>query len=547
MAQFPESKTQAPRLFGGLTLFVLLLLPTAFAVDLASIYPPTRDYAEGAGAVTWTSDASDVWGINSFEYKFGDDLHITTGGGYVVFGQHEKNVVWAVVLPAKQGSIVRAPAGQGEGIKSIWLRFNPALIGELFPDNTVKANGPPEKVAWGKRVYNQKINGSWQAGNQPVIPWKHSVVIDVQTVEGPRRVFMVDAEKGAVKYEDYFRTRALPKLKPTTATEAEAAFDTVWEAFDLEYAMFAIKPDIDWNALKAEYRPKLTTVKTTYGTGAVLAAMLAHLEDLHVYVRAGDEYVPGFTRERPLNASFRAGPNLIGEMTDTKKQLIWAKTSDGIGYINVTGLGNADLPRLFDLTLQRLATTWAIIIDLRYNGGGDETLAQKMAGRFADQTFLYSKNQYRNGPNHDDLGPVLDRVFEPRGPWRYQSPVIALAGQRTMSSAESFLLMLDQCPNVTTMGDRTAGSSANPRRVEAGGGITVNLPRWLDLLPNGNRLDAVGVNPDIKIDAAPDTFTNKSDPVLQAALERLRAIPETDRQPGQRTSSPTNDIEGAER
>lgn len=517
-----------------------LMPSTAEATDLATVYPPTLDYTENAGAVTWTCEPSDVWKLVSFEYSFGDQLHLTTGPGNVVFGHHDQNIVWAVVLPDAPGTITRAPAGAGEAITSIWLRFNPALVNEIFPANTVKDNGAQEQIAWAKRVYNQKINGSWQAGNQPVIPWKHSIVIDVQTEQGPRRFFMTDAEKSEVKYEDYFRTRALPKLIPTTPAEAETAFETVWNAFDAEYAMFTIKPEVDWNALKEEYRPRLASVETTFETGMVLAAMLAHLEDLHVYVRAGNEYVPGFTRDRPLNASFRATTGLVGELNDTKKQLLWAKTEDGIGYINVTGLGNQELPQVFDEALNNLGNTWALIVDLRYNGGGDETLGQKMAGRFAKQTNVYSKNQYRNGPNHDDLGPIIDRVFKPRGPWRYESPVIALAGQRTMSSAESFYLMLAQCPNITTMGDRTAGSSANPRRIDAGNGITVNLPRWLDLLPNGNRLDAVGVSPDIPIDADPKSFTNNSDPVLKAALEHLRTIPETDRNPGWRTSTLTN-------
>jgi len=75
---------------------------------------------------------------------------------------------------------------------------------------------------------------------------------------------------------------------------------------------------------------------------------------------------------------------------------------------------------------------------------------------------------------------------------------------------------------VTTMGDRTAGSSGNPRRIEAGAGIVVNLPRWLPLDAEGNSLDAVGVPPDVLIKTAPSDFFNMRDPVLAAALRRLR-------------------------
>jgi C-terminal processing protease CtpA/Prc len=106
-----------------------------------------------------------------------------------------------------------------------------------------------------------------------------------------------------------------------------------------------------------------------------------------------------------------------------------------------------------------------------------------------------------------------------------------------MSSAESFVLMLAQAPNVTTMGDHTAGSSGNPRQLQLPGEIVVTLPRWMDLKPDRTPLDHVGVEPDVWIDAPVDAFTNKRDPVLEAALQRLQEIPASERVPGKRSST----------
>ena len=78
---------------------------------------------------------------------------------------------------------------------------------------------------------------------------------------------------------------------------------------------------------------------------------------------------------------------------------------------------------VFDQVLDSLGDTWGLVIDLRFNGGGDELLARDIAGRFVDQQRVYSMNQYRSGPAHTDLGPKLERAFTPRGPWRYASPV----------------------------------------------------------------------------------------------------------------------------
>ena len=137
-------------------------------------------------------------------------------------------------------------------------------------------------------------------------------------------------------------------------------------------------------------------------------------------------------------------------------------------------------------------------------------------------------------PGHADLGPVLERKLEPRGPWRFESPVVCLQGQKTFSSAESMALMFAQCPQVTTMGTRTGGSSANPRRIELEGGIQVNLPRWNDMDPAGKPIERVGVAPEVEIRAKPEEFTATQDPVLEAALASLRKTPESQRKPGKR-------------
>jgi C-terminal processing protease CtpA/Prc len=75
------------------------------------------------------------------------------------------------------------------------------------------------------------------------------------------------------------------------------------------------------------------------------------------------------------------------------------------------------------------------------------------------------------------------------------------------------------------MGDRTAGSSANPRLLELPGKITVRMPQWIDYDAQGKSIEDVGIAPAVRIDAKPEEFTNTSDPVLQAALDLLRKTP----------------------
>ena len=85
---------------------------------------------------------------------------------------------------------------------------------------------------------------------------------------------------------------------------------------------------------------------------------------------------------------------------------------------------------------------------------------------------------------------------------------------------------------MTTMGDRTAGSSGNPRQLELGCGITVNLPRWRDMDPQGRPIEHGGIAPEVALDIEPAEFTASEDPLLDAALARLRKTPKGQRKPG---------------
>lgn len=498
-------------------------------IDLADRYPATLDYVEGAVPREWTSGPEDVWELSAFAYKQRRDLALSFGHCHVVFGVHGTNVVWAVVLPDEPAPLKTGLPGGGEHVSSLWFRFHPALVGKLFPKKTVVGPGPEALLAQGRRIYAWKINASWQSGNQPVIPWKHGLVIDVETHEGPRRLYTVDTKTRQVKHEPYFDERALPAIVPTTAERSLEAFDAVWKAFDEEYPLFTLKPEVDWAELGERNRPLAAAATSTYETGAVLASLLQPLQDLHVWVRVGGEFVSMSYRPRPLNASWAGSEKLTGPFVNTRRGLAWARTKDDLGYLNVYALSDWNLQCEFDQALESLADSWGLVIDLRFNGGGDELLARKLAGRFLDETRVYSTNRYRAGPGHDELGPLLERPCEPRGPWRYEAPVVVLTGQRTMSSAESLVLMLAQCPQVTTLGDRSAGSSANPRLLELPGDIAVNLPRWLDMDPEQRPIDGQGVAPDVPLETGDDDFDEQHDAVLAAALERLRDTPRRER------------------
>lgn len=516
------------------SLALALLATVVLAEDLGKRYPATISHADQG--LDWRCDAKDVWQLKSFEVALGKDFVLACGKATVALGVHDTNVLWAVVFP-EQPAKLRAPgkAGDGEETRAIALRFAPSELEQLFPSKTVVANADAWLRARADHVFRRKLGYKWctPSGNPLVVP-AGIVLVDFDTAEGKRRFFELDRGNAKVTYVAELESKPVPPEAPIAKDDAAKIYDDVWSAFDREYANFVSMPKLDWKQVGAERKKSLARVQTSFDLAAVLADMIAGLEDLHAWVKCGEDWLPGYAPVRPLNASWKGSEKLIGGFQDSKHDVVWGRTSDGIGYVNVGGLSDKELVPAFDAALDELASTWGLVVDLRFNGGGDELLARDVAGRFVDVERVYSKHQYRSGPRHEDLGAVQERRFGPRGPWRYQAPVVVLWGRKVMSSAESLALMLAQCPQVTTMGERTAGSSANPKRLEPGAGITINLPRWRDFDPSGKPIEHLGIEPAVKLELPPSAFTDTTDPVLAAALERLRKPVTGGRKPGKR-------------
>jgi hypothetical protein len=81
-------------------------------------------------------------------------------------------------------------------------------------------------------------------------------------------------------------------VKPPPAFSADAAataFDQLWEAFDRDYAMFALRPEVDWAKLRGRHCPKALASQSTHEFAEVCAEMLRPLRDLHVWLTVAGE------------------------------------------------------------------------------------------------------------------------------------------------------------------------------------------------------------------------------------------------------------------
>jgi len=498
-------------------------------VDLLQRYPTklTAGDTNPEQARSWELADRDIFRVTQFRLEVGKELRVEAGPADLACGHCADGALWAVLIPRAGGTLTRQGTNQ-EAIAHVWLRFHPMEISRLFPPETVFADGASNISAQARFIADAKMTSSWQAGGKAMIPEPKDMTVDVDTKDGRRRFFGVDTAAQTAEYVDAFSRRAVKPPSALTAGTAEAAFDQLWEAFDRDYAMFVLRPEVDWAKLREEYRPKALAAKSNLEFATVCADMLKPLRDLHIWITLAGAYVPVFNRPRTANSNPSAHAVILGDLQEAGR-VQWAVTDDQIGFIAISMWNDPQIPAQCDAALEQMRNTRGLIVDVRLNGGGGEPLAEQFASRFLDKEFVYAYSQFRNGPAHTNLTEKEERRIAPRGPWRYDRPVVLLIGQKCMSSDESFVGMMTGDPQVTTMGDHTCGSSGNPEMINLPLDMTVSVPQWIDYLPDGTPLDERGFQPQVPFKPAPESFQGDRDDLLTAALERLRKAPLPDK------------------
>ena len=207
-------------------------------------------------------------------------------------------------------------------------------------------------------------------------------------------------------------------LAQPPAVSPEETFESLWETFDQRYALFQAK-SIDWQALHDIYRPQVTAATTDEELFGILTGMLSHLNDNHVILQASSldrlfgagylgDYLAEmglagamqFLQQHPLSVHrFRSPPQTVGNGIF---QFGWV--DEGIGYPHFFGFEDLEgSAAAVDAVLEELAGARALIVDVRYNAGGEDRVGQTIANRFADQKRLYMVTRDRSGPDHDDF------------------------------------------------------------------------------------------------------------------------------------------------
>jgi RNA polymerase sigma-70 factor (ECF subfamily) len=356
-------------------------------------------------------------------------------------------------------------------------------------------------------------------------------VLPVQLEPGRTYVLWINSERFrnfqdrdgrvAVPYLLVFRTSGTASEPPK---DLGHAFDALWEDMARHYSYFELK-GVDWKGLRNQFRPRAMEARSTDELIDVLRAMLAPLEDGHVWIDHGGRRLPTSPVPRPADNFHR--PTVFQDLVERREcgrfAVVGRTVPDGFGVILLIDQPSADensVGQVIDF-IRAWKDAPGFLVDLRSAAGGDERLAQRIAGQFCAEEVVYALGRFRDGPEPGDLGPPRDRRL-PAVEDPYTRPVVCLIGPGCVSSGEGFAKMMKALPHVTLVGAATRGSSGNPQPFPLPGlDVSVWYSRWVDLLPDGTPIEGRGLNPDVRVDAAPDAYS-QADPTWEKAREVLR-------------------------
>lgn len=306
--------------------------------------------------------------------------------------------------------------------------------------------------------------------------------------------------------------------------QKRAAIGELRRSIDQHYSYRELR-GLDWDSLFQKNRSFLEEAPTPAALAAAAANVLRTAEDVYIWLEAGGKIVPTFQRDVRPNFDLAGIRAEVPDFEQVSRAVFSGRFADGTGYILLGSLDRDRVPiEKLDVALKGFQDAPALILDLRANGGGDESLAQEVAGCFVDQPVTYARHVLRAPDLPDGFSEPIDRVLTPakEGRPRFRGKVAVLQGRFTLSSAEALVLMMKQVPRCTTLGDTTYGSSGNPKPHELGGGITIYLPSWKDMDAKGKELEGIGIAPDVIVGADPGSLKN-GDRVIATARELLSA------------------------
>ncbi len=367
--------------------------------------------------------------------------------------------------------------------------------------------------------------------------------------------------KGVLTY-NYIKIDELPDSCDRAWSEEDkndpiANFEVFARTIEEHYAFFDIN-NIAWDSLYKQQKFKIDSNSSPAELYIVIEETLELLNDNHGYLEASDEFYEENEEALEVDeeeqvtddklveygdfqiANMVTKHYLVEDMTKDSWLINWGKMQNNIGYIQIKAMwlyadlkldqskvesngfvdtyvdiihklnesAYIELERqgvgdILERVMNDLRNSDKIIIDVRFNGGGQDAVTFEILKRFNEKYRQVASQKLRDGSSFTkDQQLYLDMVDAP-----YRKPTYVLTSTQTGSAAESFALATMAIPHMKRIGSNTSGAMSTALEKQLPNGWHFALSNELFMDTHGNNYENIGVPSDYAIPYSNDRQT----------------------------------------
>lgn len=210
-----------------------------------------------------------------------------------------------------------------------------------------------------------------------------------------------------------------------------------------------------------------------------------------------------------------------------------------ISYIGLNDFSREEVIREFELLLPAVRKSKGLILDLRFNGGGSSLIAAEILSHLTrvplqgaswkarQHVSVYKawgvvNNKYKQYAEDNAWITGEHEMIEPKPSALTNLPIYVLIGRDTASAAEDFLVYTQSLDYITTIGEKTYGSTGQPLFHNLPGGGCFRICSKRDCFPDGKEFVGIGIEPNIVVTPKYQHVLNGVDYVLDTAVELMK-------------------------
>ncbi len=302
-------------------------------------------------------------------------------------------------------------------------------------------------------------------------------------------------------------------------------FEALWRIIDRHYCFLDYKQHeigLDWQAVYDKYRVRVDDDMSQMQLFEVLTQMLGELRDGHVNLSASHDYGRYWSwyENYPANFSDTLLRRYMGTDYKIASGLDYRILDDNIGYIRYESFSSPIGEGNLDDVLMHMMLCQGIIIDIRNNGGGDLTNADKLAARFCQEKTLVGYVQHKTGPGHGEFSSMEPHYLEPSSNLRWHKPVVVLTNRHVYSAANEFVMYMKALPQAKIVGDHTGGGAGMPFSSSLPNGWSVRFSAVPTYDAQRQSIE-FGIDPDYRVDITDADFARGRDTIIEFARQLL--------------------------